>query len=260
MPRVELERLEELGYGKREAFNSLRTNLNFCGDNVKVIVVTSCTPDEGKSTVLIELARSMAENDKKVLLIDADLRKSVLIGRYHVIKEQTKDKEARIDGLTHYLAGKAKMEEVICNTNVENLDIIFAGRTTPSPTELLDNKYFDELITYARENYEAVLIDSPPLGSVIDTAIIAPKCDGAIIVVESKKCSYRFLQSVKKQLELTGVRILGAVLNKVQVEKGRYYNRYYRGYYKGYYSGYYKPYYGEANESSKRGKRRSLKK
>lgn len=250
MPRVELEQLEELTYGKREAFNSLRTNLNFCGDNVKVIVATSCTPDEGKSSTIMELARSMAENEKKVLLIDADLRKSVMVGRYHATKEKTKDKEARIEGLTHYLAGKAKMEDVICNTNVENMDIIFAGRTTPSPTELLDNSYFEKLIQYARENYDVVLIDSPPLGSVIDTAIIAPKCDGAVIVVEAKKCSYRFIQDVKKQLEMTGIRILGVVLNKVQVEKGGYYSRYYKGYYKGYYSGYYKPYYGESNENS----------
>lgn len=252
MPKVELEGLEELGYGKREAFNSLRTNLNFCGDNVKVIVATSCTPDEGKSSTVMELARSMAENDKKVLLIDADLRKSVLVGRYHAVKEKSKDMDARIDGLTHYLAGKAKMEEVICTTNIENLDIIFAGRTTPSPTELLDNKYFEDLLAYARETYEVVLIDSPPLGSVIDTAIIAPKCDGTILVVEAKKCSYRFIQDVKKQLELTGVRILGVVLNKVQIEKGGYYNRYYRGYYKGYYSGYYKPYYGDSSKNTKK--------
>lgn len=251
MPRVELEQLEELGYGKKEAFNSLRTNLNFCGDNVKIIVATSCTPDEGKSSTIMELARSMAENGKHVLMIDADLRKSVIVGRYHATKEKTDNEEASIEGLTHYLAGKAKMTDVICNTNIENLDIIFAGRTTPSPTELLDNKYFDKLLAYARENYEMVLIDSPPLGSVIDTAIIAPKCDGTILVVEAKKCSYRFVQDIKKQLEMTGVRILGVVLNKVQIEKGGYYNRYYKGYYRGYYSGYYKPYYGSDSADKK---------
>ena len=248
MPRVELESLEELSYGKREAFNSLRTNLSFCGDDVKVIVATSCTPDEGKSSTVMELARSMAENEKKVLVIDADLRRSVLVGRYHAVKEKTGNGESQIEGLTHYLAGKAKLQDVICTTNVNNLDIIFAGRTTPSPTELLDNKYFEELLAYARENYEIVLLDSPPLGSVIDTAIIAPKCDGIILIVEAKKCSHRFIQDVKKQLELTGVRILGVVLNKVIVEKGGYYNRYYRGYYRGYYSGYYKPYYGSNNK------------
>ena len=139
---------------------------------------------------------------------------------------------------------------MLCETNVNNLDMVFAGRTTPSPTELLGNQYFDDIIAYARENYDVVLIDSPPLGSVIDTAIIAPKCDGAVLVVEANKCSYRFVLDIKKQLEVTDCKILGVVLNKVKIEKGGYYNRYYKGYYKGYYSGYYKPYYGEEEKDS----------
>lgn len=237
--KVVLEQLEKLGYGKREAFNSLRTNLSFCGADVKVITFTSCTPDEGKSSVVMELGRSLAEDGKKVLIVDADLRKSVFVGRYHA-----KAKKGSIKGLSHYLSGQAPLSDVLCETNVENLSIIFAGHTTPNPTELLGNHYFDELIAHAKENYDAVLIDSPPLGSVIDTAVIAPKCDGAALVVEANKCSFRFIQDIKKQLELTGCRILGVVLNKVKVEKSGYYKRYY----KGYYSGYYTPYYGEEDK------------
>lgn len=243
--KVELEELEKLGYGKREAFNSLRTNLSFCGADIQVITFTSCTPDEGKSSVVMELGRAMAEDGRKVLILDADLRKSVLVGRHHA-----KSKKGSIKGLSHYLSGQAKLADVLCETNVENLNIIFAGRTTPNPTELLGNHYFEELIVYARENYDTVLIDSPPLGSVIDTAIIAPKCDGVVLVVEANKCSYRFIQDIKKQLEITGCKILGVVLNKVKMEKSGYYNRYYRGSYKGYYSGYYKPYYGEEQKKS----------
>ncbi len=245
MMRVELEKLEKLGYGKKEAFNSLRTNLSFCGAGIKVITFTSCTPDEGKSSVVIELGRSIAEDGKKVLILDADLRKSVLVGRHHA-----KSKKGSIKGLSHFLSGQAALEDVLCETNVNNLDMVFAGRTTPSPTELLGNQYFDDIIAYARENYDVVLIDSPPLGSVIDTAIIAPKCDGAVLVVEANKCSYRFVLDIKKQLEVTDCKILGVVLNKVKIEKGGYYNRYYKGYYKGYYSGYYKPYYGEEEKDS----------
>lgn len=241
MPHILFENLEELSYGKKEAFNSLRTNLGFCGDDIKVVLFTSCTPDEGKSTVVLELARSLADNGKRVLMIDADLRKSVLVGRYHAKKEgkSTGKKEGGIEGLTHYLAGKTSMDNIICTTNVENMDVIFAGHVTPNPTELLDNLYFEKLMTYARENYDMVLVDCPPLGSVIDAAIVAPKCDGAIIVIEAKKCSYHFIRDIKKQLEVTGIRIIGTVLNKVQVEKGGYYNRYYKGYYSGYYSKYY---------------------
>lgn len=237
--KVVLEQLEKLGYGKREAFNSLRTNLSFCGADVKVITFTSCTPDEGKSSVVMELGRAMAEDGKKVLIIDADLRKSVFVGRYHA-----KAKKGSIKGLSHYLSGQAELSDVLCETNVENLAIIFAGHTTPNPTELLGNHYFDEMIDYAKEHYDAVLIDSPPLGSVIDTAVIAPKCSGAVLVVEANKCSFRFIQDIKKQLEMTGCRILGVVLNKVKVEKSGYYKRYY----KGYYSGYYSPYYGDEDK------------
>lgn len=145
--------------------------------------------------------------------------------------------------MSHYLSGQAGLTEVLFETNVTNLDIVFAGRSTPNPTELLGNRHFEELLAYGREHYDIVLIDTPPLGSVIDTAVIAPKVDGVILVVEANKCSYHFIQDVKKQLEISETRVLGVVLNKVRVEKGGYYNRYY----KGYYSGYYKPYYGNEN-------------
>lgn len=239
--KVELEKLEQLGYGKKEAFNSLRTNLSFCGDDIRVIAFTSCTPDEGKSSTVMELGRSLAEDGKRVLLLDADLRKSVLVGRHHARLEN-----GGIRGMSHYLSGQAKREEVLFETNVKNLDIVFAGRTTPNPTELLGNQYFEQLLAYGREHYDIVLIDTPPLGSVIDTAVIAPKVDGVVLVVEANKCSYHFIQDIKKQLELSETRILGVVLNKVRVEKGGYYNRYY----KGYYSGYYKPYYGKADKKT----------
>lgn len=227
--KVELEKLEELGYGKKEAYNSLRTNLSFCGDDVQVVAFTSCTPDEGKSSTVMQLARSMAEDQKKTLIIDADLRKSVMVGRH-----RARTREGGIKGLTHYLAGQNTLEEVLCETNIENLDIIFAGRTTPNPTALLNNHYFQELMEYARAHYDVILIDTPPLGSVIDTAILTPSCDGVVLVVEANKCSYKFVKKIKKQLEIAGARILGVVLTKVKVSKSSYYNRYYEGYYGGY--------------------------
>lgn len=248
--KIEFEQLEKLSYGKREAFNSLRTNLSFCGEDIKVILFTSCTPDEGKSSTVMELARSIAEDRKRVLMIDADLRKSVMVGRYRAHLNNGKE----LLGLTHYLTGKAKMEEVILETNVERMDVVLAGRMTPNPTQLLGNHHFEKLIAYARENYDVVLIDSPPLGSVIDTAIMAPQADGAVIVVEAKKCSYRFVNDIQKQLEVTGIRILGVVLNKIKVENRGYYKKYYRGYYKGYYNGYYNKYYGEDEKEKKSSK------
>ena len=116
--------------------------------------------------------------------------------------------------------------------------MIIAGPFAPNPTELLGRERFSALLANLRAEYDVILVDCPPLGWVIDAAVIAPNCDGAILVVESGAISYRYLQEVKKQLEVTGVPILGAVLNKVKVEKGGYYNRYYSGHYKGYYNKY----------------------
>lgn len=225
--KIEIKRMDEQDYGRREALNSLRTNLQFCGDDIKVLLLTSCTTNEGKSTISMQLALSLGEAGKRTLLIDADLRKSVLVGRHgmHADKE--------IKGLSHYLSGQEKIEDVIYESSLEKVDMIVAGPVVPNPTELLGNRYFEKLLEYGRENYDMVIIDSPPLGSVIDTAVIAPKCDGAVIVIESGAISYRFVQDVKKQLEMTGCRILGAVLNKVELEKGSY-----KGYYKGYYQQY----------------------
>lgn len=239
--KVELEKLEKLGYGKKEAFNSLRTNLKFCGADIQVIAFTSCTPDEGKSSTVMELGRSLAEDGKRVLLIDADLRKSVLVGRHHA-----RLAKGGIQGMSHYLSGQAGLKDVLFETNIDHLDIVFAGRTTPNPTELLGNQLFDALLVYGREHYDTVLIDTPPLGSVIDTAVIAPKADGIVLVVEANKCSYRFIQDIKKQLELSETKILGVVLNKIKIEKSGYYSRYY----KGYYSGYYKPYYEDGKSDA----------
>lgn len=235
--QIILEKLEKQDYSTREAFNSLRTNLQFCGDDIKIIAFTSCTPNEGKSTVTMELARSFGEDDKKVILIDADLRKSVLVGHYGI------HYEGELYGFSHYLSGQKKLDDVICHSNIPGVDILLAGPSVPNPTELLGNHYFEDMLTGLRDKYDIILIDCPPLGSVIDMAVIAPKCDGAVLVVESRAISYRFLQDIKKQLDLTGVRILGAVLNKVEREKGGYYNRYYGGYYKKYGGKYEK--YGE---------------
>lgn len=256
MNELLFEKLEKPDYATREAFNSMRTNLQFCGDDVKVVMFTSCTPNEGKSTVTVELARSLGEDNKKVVLIDADLRKSVLVGHYGI------KSKSEIYGLSHYLSGQKKEEEIINHTDLTNVDIILAGPTVPNPTELLGNHYFTELLERLRQAYDVVLVDCPPLGWVIDAAVIAPMCDGVILVVESGAINYRYLQEVKKQLEITGCRILGVVLNKIAVDRGGYYKhyggkygkyggKYYGGKYYGRYGGKYYGRYGGQYEEYK---------
>lgn len=239
MQSIELNR-EELDFRSKEAFKTLRTNIEFSGSDVKVIALTSCTPNEGKSDTSFELAESFAQNGKKVLLIDADLRKSVM-------RQRHKRGKVRL-GLSNYLVGKTSMEECMCRTDVKNFDLIFSGPVPPNPSELLDNARFKEMIAKARKNYDMVIIDTPPLGSVIDTAVVSKLCDGVIMVIESAAISYHFARKVKEQLDMTGCKILGVVLNKINMSGKGYYGKYYGKYYGRYYGKYYGRYYGNYGE------------
>ena len=235
---INLDKIADLDFKTKEAYKTLRTNVQFCGENVKVVSLTSCVPNEGKSMVAFNLAVSMAESGKKVLFVDADLRKSVLIGRYKINKA--------IKGLTQYLSGVEELDQVKYTTNVPCLDMILSGPVPPNPAELLDSEKFAELVERARNEYDYVIIDTPPIGQVIDPAIVAQKTDGVILLVSQSNISYRYAQKQIEQLKKSGCRILGAVLNKVDPEGkssyyGGYYGKYYRKYSKeGYGYGYYK--------------------
>lgn len=214
---------QELDYSANESYKSLRTNLLFCGEEKKVIAITSCTPNEGKSTVSINLAMSLADSGKKVLFIDADLRKSVLTGKTEV--------EGEIKGLSHLLSHQETIDNVIYSTNIPRFYIIYAGTVPPNPAELLGGNYFKKLLEAVRKIYDYVIIDTPPLGSVIDGAVIADACDGSILVIESGAVSYRFAQEVKEQMERCNCPILGVILNKVDMSRQGYYGKYYGKYY-----------------------------
>lgn len=231
MQEVNLDQIDKLDYRTKEAYKTLRTNIEFCGEENKVIAITSCTPNEGKSSVSMNLAYAMAEAKKNVILIDADLRKSVLAGRYRtgIVKH----------GVTHCLVGKVKIQDAICSTNVNNLYMMFSGPVPPNPSELLGSKNFKLLLESLKQTFDYIIIDTPPLGSVIDSAIIAKECDGTILVLENNTISYKFAQRVKEQLNKTGCKILGVVLNKVDMTAKGYYGHYGR-----YYGKYYGKYYG----------------
>lgn len=232
MQQINLERTQTLDFRSNEAYKLLRTNIQFCGGDVKTICLTSCMPNEGKSNVSFNLAVSFAESGKKVIFIDADLRRSVIVGRY-------KPDQAVI-GLTHYLSGQNLSEEIMYETNINNLDIIFTGPVPPNPVELLGSENFLKLLKKLRADYDYVILDTPPLGSVIDSAIVAENCDGVVFVIEANAISYKFAQRVKKQLEKGNCKILGAVLNKVPTNNSRYkyYSKKYNKYDKKYYATY----------------------
>ncbi len=222
MQEIKLK-LNELDFRSKEAFNTLRTNIEFSGEDIKVVCITSCTPNEGKSNTSFELARSYAMNGKKTLLIDADLRKSVMRSRH-------KKGKVRL-GLSNLLVGKSNITDTICSTDISTLFMIFAGPVPPNPSELLDSKRFAKLMEETRKAFDLIIIDTPPLGSVIDAAIISKYCDGAILIMESGAISYHFAKKVKEQLSVTGCKILGCVLNKVNLSGKGYYGKYYGKYY-----------------------------
>ena len=180
---------------------------------------TSCFPNEGKSETLIQLAKEIGKAGKRVLLVDADIRKSTFVRRYRV--------RLTVKGLSQYLSGQVEQPAIYYSTNFENMDMIFAGPMAPNPSELLEEKAFDELLATARQIYDYILIDTPPILSLTDAAIVARKCDGAVLVIESGRVKYRDAQKAQEQLKKSGCSILGAVLNKVQVRKDKYYSSYY---------------------------------
>ena len=243
MKTVKFGKLKELKYAMKESLRALKTNIQFCGDDIQTIVVTSAMPNEGKSTVTMDLARSLTESGKRVLLIDTDMRKSVYVGRLRAVASDG----GEIYGLSHFLSGQKRLEDVLYGTEISGLFMIFAGPSVPNPTEILEKNYFIELLKFAKEHFNYVLLDCAPIGAAIDAAVIAKHCDGAILVISQGMASSRMIQNVKKQLEVSGVRILGAVLNKVKMKKNSYEN----GYYGSYYGGYYGSYYGKKEEKTK---------
>lgn len=202
-----------------EAYKTLRTNIQFCGmDRNRTLAVTSCRPGEGKTTVAMNLAIMTAKSGANVLLIDADLRKPAA----------SKDfcKEDKI-GLSSVLAGFNTLKEAVCTTNLSNLFYLPCGTKPLNPTEILNSQKFVELILSVQNDYDAVIIDTPPLGSVIDAAVIASQTDSTIVVIESGADTPENILRVKEQLEKANAKILGAVLNKVKKGLYRDYYNYY---------------------------------
>lgn len=212
-------KIQFLGEGNlliEEAMKSLRTNLQFCGSDTRVIEVTAYGENEGKTTISARIAKSFAELGHRVLLIDADMRKSVLAGRNTTAKPQK--------GLSEVLSGLATLEECLWQSEEEPLHVLFSGTYPPNPVELLNTPAFKELVETARQTYDYVVIDTPPLGIVIDAAVIASVCDGSILIIGDDKLKYRQVEGALEQLRKSGCRILGVVRNKcVQSKHGYHY-------------------------------------
>lgn len=223
-----------------EAFRTIRTNIQFSNidKGIKSLVLTSSGPSEGKSTVISNLAITMAQAGKKVLLIDSDLRKP----RIHKIFALNSYK-----GLTNVIFYDLDYKEVIKFTPVDGLDILTSGPIPPNPAEILGSEKMKKFLKNVEEDYDLVLIDTPPIGVVTDAAVLASRCDGVILVCAVGQAIIDAVKNAKNALEKVNANILGVVLNKVPMGK--------RGYYKYYY---YQSYY-EDEDTRKKGRRKKDK-
>lgn len=215
MPQLELVRAKaQMVKSLEEYYNSIRTNIQFSGRDLKVITLTSAQTGEGKSTTSTNLAISFAKAGFRTLLIDADTRNSVMSGTF-------KSNE-RYQGLTSFLSGNAELSDVICDTSIDNLMILPAGQVPPNPTSLIQNDNFKSMIETVRGLYDYVIIDTPPLGLVIDAAILAHHSDASLLVVKAGADKRRTVTKLKEQLEQSGSVFLGVILNKYDIHLDKY--------------------------------------
>lgn len=207
-----------------EAYRSIRTNLQFAGagKELKYISFTSATPGEGKSTTISNVAITMGQDGKKVLLIDCDMRKPV----------QHKIFGLRNIGLSNIIAMGKAFDEVVQKDVYHNVDVLVCGPIPPNPSELLGSKRMQELLDEVKDKYDYILLDMPPILAVTDAAVMASKVDGVVFVIRSGFISPEEAKEAKKRLIQGRANILGVILNAVPQAR---HNGYGYGYYYYYY-------------------------
>lgn len=203
-----------------EAYRAIRTNLQFAGagKQLKTLVFTSAIPGEGKSTTVANLAIAMGQDDKKILLIDCDMRKPVVHRRFGLLNR----------GLSNCFAEDLPLKEVIQADVFPNLDVVTSGPVPPNPAELLGSKKMEALLQEAAETYDYVFLDMPPVLAVTDAALMSSRVDGTVIILGSGDISPDEGKQAQSVLEKVHANILGVILNKVpQHHKSGYYYYYY---------------------------------
>lgn len=212
-----------------EAYRSLRTNIGYSGidKQVKTIMVTSPGVAEGKSTTAANMAISLAQSGKKVLMMECDLRKP-RVHRYFSLPNDI--------GLTDIIAKNCPLDKVVKNTkDIENLSVICSGSLPPNPTEILESKKLSDLMLQLKERYDMIIIDTPPVGQLTDGAILAGKSDGVILVAASGESNIEVTKRAKTALLQVNANIIGVVLTKISKNSSGSYYKYYN-YDKYYYS------------------------
>jgi capsular exopolysaccharide synthesis family protein len=213
-----------------EAFRTLRTNIlfSFADDGPRSFVITSTSPNEGKTLVASNLAVAFAQTGQRVLLIDADLRRA----RVHEIFNRSQE-----PGLSNVLVGDTKPTEAIGKSVVPGLWILPAGRMPPNPVELLGSPRFKSFLASLPEQFDAVVIDSPPVMAVTDAAVLSHMASAVVFVVAADRVSRDTAYKAIERLQHARAHIVGAILNRVDLQRnGYYYSQYYRADYNQYYA------------------------
>lgn len=206
-----------------EAYRTIRTNIEFSNldEEIKTIVVTSSQQNEGKSTVIGNLAVSFAGmEDKKILVVEGDLRNPTVHRLFGV---------SNTFGVTDILTGQKSFENCVNITDVKGLHVLTCGKMPPNPSEMLASRKMRDFINNIKDNYDYVFIDAPPIGIITDAGIISTYVDGTILVVSAGEADIEQVKISKERLDKVNANILGVVLNKYEDESGSnaYYNYYY---------------------------------
>lgn len=217
-----------------EAYRVIRTSIQFAqaGKELKTLAVTSCMPNEGKSMTAANLAVVLTQAGKSVLLLDCDMRNPTVHKNFNLSNKV---------GLSSCISMGTALSDAVQKTSIEGLYALTGGVIPPNPSELLGSEQMKNVLQRAKEQYDYVLIDTPPVMPVTDALIVSRFVDGMILVIASAEVKVEMARDVKKQLQHAGANILGVVLNKVRSE--------HHGYGYGYYY-----YYGSKEASNREGK------
>ncbi|GLX67317.1 CpsD/CapB family tyrosine-protein kinase [Paenibacillus glycanilyticus] len=200
-----------------EAYRTLRTNLQYAETDrpLQLLMVTSAGPMEGKSTTIMNLAVTYAQTERRTILVDADLRKPTAHYTFGLSNRT---------GLSHVLSGQAGLSEAVKESRIRGLDILTSGPIPPNPSELLGSSRMDELLAQLREQYDIVLIDTPPVLAVADAQVVSSRCDGVLLVVNARTGKKQHVIKAKNALQFVQARIVGIALNQTsQRDAGPYY-------------------------------------
>ncbi|CDM67933.1 tyrosine-protein kinase etk [Clostridium bornimense] len=201
-----------------EAYRTLRTNIQYSSydKKIKKILVTSSEPSEGKSTIIGNLAVSLSQSENTVIILDCDLRKPTMHKKFKISNEV---------GLTELLVGKKELKDVVQYRN-KHLHIITSGKIPPNPAEMLASKSMERLLEQLANEYDYILMDTPPLNAVTDAQVLSTEVDGTLIVIRSEKTKKESILTAKNLLQKVNANILGIVFNDVANSINKYYYYY----------------------------------